>query len=166
MKKLVAVLGLCMLVAGALSAQVDYADAIGDFTFRLPTDWTLRDFSGLKYKIAVGEVRDNFAQNINIGNEAFGGSMDEYLAATKDAIAKYFAEFRMLKEEAFTADGGLAGRKLVVEDLQQNTRVRQYFYFFSKDGMYYVVTCSVLATDKAEVEKTFDASMRTFRLLK
>jgi hypothetical protein len=166
MKRTVLLFAVALNLIGTLTAQSVYSDRLGDFTYAFPSDWSIRDYPGMKYKIAVGEVKDNFAQNINVVDEAFGGTMEEYVSATKGLLEQYFVEYKILKEESFANDEGLNSWKIVVENLQQKIRVRQYFYIFNKDGMFFVATCSVLSSETEEIEKKFDSIMKTFKILK
>ena len=70
---------------------------------------------GLKYKWAVGPAAQGFAPNINVVDEPFAGTLDDYVAGnikTLSALVKYY---RQIDKGPFATTKGLEGVKLVTE---------------------------------------------------
>lgn len=136
----------------------------GGFSYDPPAGWTVSEMPGMKYRIAVGPVQQEFASNINVVDEAFAGSLADYVDANVSMIEKVLASPRILKRDDFqTADLSSASR-VVIEDEQQGRALRQTFYFFDGGRRKYVATCSTLADGADALDATFEASMKTFRV--
>lgn len=140
-----------------------HTEAAGGFSFIPPEGWQVRDFPGRKFKIVVGPAAAGFAANINIVDESFDGSLEDYVKANLNALPKAFKKYRLLKQESFVTAVGLPGARAIVEDEQNNRLLRQAFYFFSKKNTKFTITCSALAEEGDEFAPVFEASMKTFR---
>ncbi len=140
-----------------------HTEAAGGFSFIPPEGWKVRDFPGWKFKVAVGPVAAGFASNINIVDESFDGSLEDYVKASLNALSKALKKYRLLNQDSFVTTAGLKGARLIVEDEQNNQLLRQTFYIFSKKNTKFTVTCSVLAEEGDKFAPVFDASLKTFR---
>ncbi len=140
-----------------------HTEATGGFSFIPPEGWEIRDFPGKKFKIVVGPVAAGFAPNINIVDESFDGSLEDYVKANLNALPKAFKKYRLLKQDSFVTAAGLKGARVIVEDEQSNRLLSQTFYFFGKKKTKFIVTCSALAEQADEFAPVFEASMKTFR---
>ena len=68
------------------TAAVAQADEPGrfhgkGFSYLPPQGWALKEIPGLTNKVALATPADGFAPNLNVVDEEFGGSPDEYLEA-------------------------------------------------------------------------------------
>jgi hypothetical protein len=140
-----------------------HTEAAGGFSFIPPEGWQIRDFPGKKFKIVVGPAAAGFAANINIVDESFDGSLEDYAKASLNALPKVLKKYRLLKQENFVTAAGLQGMRAIVEDEQNNRLLRQTFYTFSKKSTKFTLTCSALAEEGDEFAPVFEASMKTFR---
>lgn len=157
---------LVLLLAGVTAAQgAELSEPTGGFAYTIPEGWQTRELPGLKYKIAYGPAAKGFAPNINVVNEAFAGSVEEYAALNLKAITGAFAEFRNLGQTSFVTTSGLKGVRLVTQAKQQDRLLRQVFYFLpGKANRKYVVTFSALLEDGPKHDAIADASIKTFVL--
>src|SRR5262245_10093979 len=117
-----------------------------EFSLDPPAGWSKQEVPGLKYPVWAGPAADGFAPNINVVDEAFSGSLEEYTEGNLRTVARVFEGFRLLGKEPFETNSGLKGMRATVENVQQGRRLRQTFYFFGDGSKYYVVTCSQLAS--------------------
>lgn len=134
----------------------------GGFSYIPPEGWKVMEFPGLKYKISCGQRANEFAPNINVVDEAFGGALDDYVDASVTNMEKLFKNLRIVSREPFSPEGGLSSVKLITENEQFGRPLRQTFFFFDKGNKMYVVTCSALGEGGEELDDLFDAAMKTF----
>ena len=123
----------------------------------------MRSLPGLKYKAAVGPAAQGFAPNINVVDEPFAGTLDDYVAGNIKTLSALVKDYRQIDKAPFVTTKGLEGVKLVTENRQKGAALRQTFYFFANGGTKFVVTGSCLAPDGEKLDKVFDTSLRTFR---
>ena len=140
-----------------------HVEPLGGFSFIPPDGWQVREFPGMKYKIAHGRPVDGFAPNINVVDEPFPGSLDEYAKANLVAMAKAFKDFRVISQETFETTSGEPGVRIIYEATQNGLLLRQSFHCFGKDDMKFVVTCSTLAEGGEKLDDAFKACINTFR---
>jgi hypothetical protein len=159
-----------LLCAGAARGDDEEArrhtEKAGGFSFSPPANWTVREFPGLKYKVVVGPVRASFASNINVVDEPFKGTLDDYVKANIGAMRMRFKKFKLEDQGDFKTTSGLRGARLVTESEQGGRLLRQTFYIFGTADTKYVVTCSTLAEGGKTLDPLFERSMKTFRFEK
>ena len=157
-----------LVASGAWAAQPQegrrHTEKAGGFSFVVPEGWTVRDFPGLKYKIVVGPARDGFAANMNVVDEAFRGSIDDYLKATLASMKQVFKDVQIEENGPFETKSGSKGGRIVAKTHQGERFLRQTFYCFGDGATMYVVTCSALAEGGKELDPLFERAMKTFRL--
>jgi hypothetical protein len=141
-------------------------EQIGGFSFVPPEGWDVRTVPGLKYKVVVGPVRDNLPANINIVDEPFKGSLDDYAKATVTAAQARFKKFRVVKEQEFKTAAGLPGVRLITEDEQKDKLLRQTFFIFSAADIIYVATASTVSEGGEKLDPIFEACLKSFRFEK
>ncbi|MDE1172011.1 MAG: hypothetical protein PW734_12530 [Verrucomicrobium sp.] len=152
-----------LLLAASAQAQVVANPNVG-FAYTAPPGWSIRQLPGISNPVALGPVADKFSPNINVVDEAFAGSLEEYVAKNKQAFKQTFPDASGWKESSFSNDSGLKGVKAAVRDTQENRKLRQIFYFFSgKQGRMIVVTCTALVDDDASLA-LFDKVLQTFQV--
>lgn len=140
-------------------------EAPGEFSYAPPTGWRVVEIPGLKYPVAVGTAVNRFAPNINVVGESFGGSMQEDVRRSREALRKALPEFKSLGQGAFATKSGLKGAKLVIRARQQGRLIRQMIFFLpGKAATKYVVTFSALAEEGGKYDARIDAAVRTFAL--
>jgi hypothetical protein len=135
----------------------------GGFSFVPPADRRAQNITGLKYKV-VGAVRERFACNINVVDEPFQGTVDEYVKANISALKERLAKFKVHEQGEFKTTSGLRGVRLVTESEQGRRLLRQTFYFFGTPDAKYVVTCSTLAEGGEKLDSVLEKAMKTFWL--
>ncbi|MGB7624379.1 MAG: hypothetical protein WBN92_18695 [Terriglobia bacterium] len=152
----------------AQAPVIRYVEPAGGFSFNVPSDWTIEEVPGQKYRMVFGPAVDGFAPNINVVDEPSLGSMDSYVAARLRGLPKLFEsasgkEFKTLTQTDFITKFGQRGIRVVTQ-LEINGRVlRQAEYFFQgREGKVFVVTCTVPTHGGEAFDKVFDESMKTF----
>ena len=82
------------------------------------------------------------------------------------AMKRLFQDFVLITREPFNTGDGLQGIRLVITNRQNNTDLRQTFYFFQAEaGRFLVVTCTDLVSNGDSLDSTFLESMKTFKVL-
>lgn len=137
----------------------------GGFAFLPPKDWQITEFGGLKYRIAIGPAKDNFAPNINVVDEKFAGPMEEYVVASLASLQKLLPGFKEIGQVAFATTSGIDGKKIVSESTQMERVLRQTFYVFKGKDRYYVITCTATADDGDSMATVFDDAIKSFKFL-
>ena len=75
----------------------------GGFSYVPPEGWTVKDFPGLKYKILHTTPVDQFAPNLNVMDENWQGTLEEYGKQNLASMKKLFPGFQLVKQvEAFS----------------------------------------------------------------
>jgi hypothetical protein len=136
----------------------------GGFSFVPPEGWAIIEIPGLKFRTAAGPSSDGFAPNINIVDEPFGGSLDEYSEINITTMEQVFEDFDLISEEDFETDDGERAVRIAGENVQQGDTLRQTYYLFDAGDTKLVVTCSRLADAQEEADAACDESMETFQI--
>ncbi len=143
-----------------------YIESEGGFSYIPPSGWEVVEFPGLKYKIARGVPTGDFAPNINFVDEAFSGSLDDYVTASLNAISQFFKDEYFISQEEFMTNEGQRSVKVIIENTQNGIELIQVFYFFDAGTKKFVVTYSRSADNGQENDILVDQSMKTFRIEK
>jgi hypothetical protein len=161
-------LAVSLVVVGIAIAQEGrrHTETAGGFSYEPPENWQLRDFGKVKYKVAVGPINDQFAANINIGEEAFKGEHGDYVKATKMNLVKVFKKYKLVSEAEFKTSSGMKGTRLIVENEQNGKLLRQTFYLLGAPEKMFIITGSVAASQGDKLDTTFDKMAKSFRIEK
>jgi len=143
-----------------------HVESEGGFSYVPPSGWQVTEWPGLKYKIASGAPIGDFAPNLNFVDEAFSGSLDDYVAANIATVKEAFQDVRVISQEDFFTDEGERGVKVVIENTQHDTEFYQAFYIFDAGEKKIAATYTRLADQGQENDALVDQSMRTFRIEK
>lgn len=143
-----------------------HIDKDGGFSFVPPEGWAVREFPGLKYKLVFAPAENQFAANINVVDEAYTGTVTDYIKATQDVLPKAIKKFRLIKREEFQTTAGIKTERMIIEGEQQDRLLRQTFYLFPTSKKMFVVTCTTLSAGGEKLDPTFEACMKTFRFEK
>ena len=157
---------LALIVIGSLvTAQNNRVlEKAGGFSYLLPKGWVAKAIPGYKYQFAFAPPSQSFAPNINFVDEAFGGSLQDYVAGNKTAMTKAFKKYRLLSEaRAATANVGDAV-KLTIQDEQNGKLLSQTFYFVDAGSKKFVITCTTLPNQRASLEPQCDELVKSFKL--
>ena len=121
----------------------------------------------MKYQIAFGPAKNSISPNINIVDEAYEGALKGYVDVNLENLRKIFVQFTLIKRDRFVTTKGLSGERMVTTSLQQNSLLRQSFYFFpGTNGKFLVVTCSASAKGGEALDSVFEESIKTIEINK
>jgi hypothetical protein len=149
---------------GGVAVNGRLAEPEGGFSYVPPDGWIVHPFPGLKYRIVAGPIEGGFAPNINVVDQLFAGSLEEYVGANLDALQQFLAEFRIVKQEDFQTTDGLQGVRVITYANHNGRTLRQTYYLFGNGNTKYVVTCTSRSEGGEELDPIFEASMKTFRV--
>jgi hypothetical protein len=156
MRKALVVLLLSFVLLGFGFGQESYVDPSGGFALALPEGWSLQDFKGLKYKIIVGPIENQFATNVTIVEDAFDGDQETYVENGFSGLENAFENFQMVESGDFETDSGMAGKKVVISFTQKGAAIWQAFYIFNNETRYFLVVCSSLVGNHEDFDAIFD----------
>jgi len=138
-----------------------------EFSVVPPKSWQVTNYSGLKYKIFIGQRENNFTPNINFIDEVYNGSLDDYVDLTIKSLKAYISNVEIIYQNSFVTDDNLESRKIIAITEQQGYLLRQSQYIFpGKNGLKMVATCTALASSGEMYDIIFDNSMKTFKWTK
>jgi hypothetical protein len=134
------------------------------FSYLLPSGWVSKTVPGYQHKFAIAPASQGFAPNVNFVFEEFGGSLLDYVTASKTSLKKVFKNFKILFEaRALTQNAGEAF-KLGIQNEQQGKLLFQAFYFVDAKTKKFVITCTSLPNQRAKLEPQCDALVKSFTL--
>lgn len=137
----------------------------GGFSYVPPEGWEIAEpSSATAYKVARSQAGEGFAANITLVDEAFTGSLEEYVSLSIDNMGAFFEGLQELGRDTFELDEGSPGVRVATENVQSGLALHQVFYFFDLGAKKLVITCSRLAGSGEEVDVMCDASVRTLRV--
>ena len=168
MKRLLFAAITLLIAVFAVHAEVGdrHVEQSGGYALRAPKDWQFREFPGLKYQVAFIAMPGGFSPNLNVVDEGYGGPLKSYVDENAKTLQKMFTGFKLVKRAPFVTASGVKGEKMITLSQQQNSRLRQVFYFFpGRGGKYFVVTCSTPADKGDAFDAAFDESLKTFELV-
>ena len=138
----------------------------GNFSYRPPLDWNVREFPGLKYRVVFGPTEGGFTTNINFVDETYNGNLTSYVDICLSQLRTFLPDFRLLSRETFRNNLGTVGEKVVINNTQQGFFLRQIFYILpARNNIYFVITCSVIDSAATGYLSIFDESIKTFELI-
>jgi hypothetical protein len=157
--------GLMLVGSLAFGQGNRVTERAGGFSYVVPRGWTAKAISGYKYQFVFAPVAQKFASNINFVDEAFSGSLQDYVVGNKAAMKKAFKKYQLLAEaRASTANAGNAA-KLAILNEQNGQVLSQIFYFVEAKTKKFVITCTTLPAQRAALEPQCDALVASFTLL-
>ena len=169
-KKLGFVMVLLLLIGVyAVYAQTGarIVESSGNFSFQPPLNWTVTEFPGLKYRVAIGPTEGGFTANITFVDETFDGNLESYVDLSIVNMETFFQGFRLLNREKFRTNSGIVGEKVIANTNQQSFFLRQIFYFLpARNNTYFVIVGSVLDRVATRYLTIFDESIKTFELVR
>jgi hypothetical protein len=150
---------------------VKYVDTTGGFSFCVPEGWTLTVQPGQKFKVVMGPASQFFVANINIQVNKNTTELRSYADA---GIKAYLASkspigaqnLTLLSRSDFLTDSKERADKAVFrEEYQGKVLVIIQYVIDTGTGKLHLAG-TTLAAERNVNEKLFDASMKTFELLK
>jgi hypothetical protein len=159
-------IGVAVALASVTVAQSGQrvTEKTGGFSYALPKGWNVRTLPGLKYQIAYAQPSKNFAPNVNFVDEAYTGSVADYVKLNKENIVKAKLGYVFTAEKAFTTDHVGQAVRLEAKTEQQGKKLSQIFYFLEGKTRKFVATCSRLIDQPATTDAGCDAIVKSFKL--
>ena len=159
------------LTANEKLELVPYTDAQLNFTIQMPKGWTAgkgtnnnRTFTLFLSPSPERDQQGNitFNENINAVSEITNLSFDNYLAKSKEALAKYLQDYHLIEERDVTL-GNIPGKIIEQTFTQNGLQYVSLQLFVQDETTAYVVTGLVLAS-KWDIDKDLlEASLMSFR---
>ncbi len=148
-----------------------YFDARDDFEISPPFGWAINESGALGASIIFQSTTPDlheekpFTASINVVVvQAQGDALDEIFAASKEQMARTFADFSLLGETFLIIDD-LAARGFEYTFTQGEFPLRIVQIVAVHEDKLYVISATALGAAWDKYEAAFDASLRSFRIL-
>ncbi len=161
MKKRLSFLVFCVLLSFPM---VCFAEELGGGYSLVPSEnWIIKSPPASKYKVVLTDPADNFAPNINVVEEEFSGSMEDYIRLSMETLVKMMMA-KKISESSFSSKNA-DGVRLVTHTQMNALKLRQVFYFFeNSQGQKVVVTASTSRDSGDKFDAAFDKMLHSFRV--
>lgn len=122
------------------------------FAMQYPESWTIRENSFntiVSFLSPITSKDDKFAENVNVVSETIADktvTLDDYYKVSEENLKKFFADFKLLKNEATTLSG-VPARMVVYTASQNQLKLRTTQIFTIKNGKAYIVTLTNTQSD-------------------
>ena len=134
-------------------------------SLRVPRGWEQTPMEGGNGVKFVAPKASGYTANFNVLSDPFAGSLDEYAEATISAVKAAVPAAVLGAKVPFGTDSGVASLKLPLRQKVKDVEVAQILYLFEgQNGRKMVLTSSTTATQLADMEKLFDACMKTLAI--
>lgn len=161
-KKLLIFMLIIFTASFAIAAVIDE----GSFSYKLPDQWIAKKVFFLKYRVIYTPGAGNFPSTINIVDDKWDGTAEEYEDQNTKKLEKSVKLFRVVDSGELTTDDGLKASMTRFTCEHQKTLIRQTQYFFKNNGRIYIVTCTSEAADEAQFDSLFEKCVKTFKFAK
>lgn len=140
-------------------------EAPDQFSYMAPEGWMVAEVTGVKYKVAITNPSNGVAPNLNVVDDSFKGTMDEYVRQNLEDLEKSFDEFKKLGQNSFTTTSGVKGVKVIIQARQQGKLLRQIFFLLrGKNDVKYVITFTASAEEGKKYDAIVEKAIKTFVL--
>ena len=139
-----------------------YYEEVGGYSLCLPKSWQTAELPGFKYYIFIGPMLNGFTPNMNIIDQQYISSLEEYVDLNITQMGQIFNDFVVVSRTNFSTDNNLSGERLVILNEQYSNKLKQIFYIFAKGDRKIVITCTVPANSGELYDSIFDESIKTF----
>jgi hypothetical protein len=160
---------LLVIAAGQQKPQ-RYTDAAGGFSFAVPQGWQISETaSDAPHKTTYGPRVDGYTPNITVEDDAYPGSLQEYVEAAgkvleTNANSIGMKSLQLLEKSAFVTAAGLKGYKLTHTAVVKDIPIIFRRYVFERSNQKQLIfTCTSL-TATPEIGAVCDAAMKTVTL--
>jgi hypothetical protein len=156
---------LILILSSLVMAQTNRVlEKASGFSYLVPSGWVSKTIPGYQNKFVMAPASQGFAPNINFVSEDFGGSLINYVTASKNALKKGVKNFKILFETRAPTNNAGDAIKLGLQDEQQGKLLFQAFYFVDAKTKKFVITCTTLPSQRAKLEPDCDALVKSFTL--
>lgn len=139
----------------------------GGFSFCPPGGWIVREFPGLKFKIAIGPRDNSFTPNINITDYQFEGTLEQFTDQSINEMKNSMESFTLITNENFVTEKKVTAKRLISISKGKKQMLRYSFlYFMGPKRKFIVITCTSPADGGEKYDNIFYESLRTVELLK
>jgi len=141
-----------------------YTEINGGFSMSMPRDWQTIDASQ-KYLIIIGPTENGFTPNINFADDAYSGSLSEYIDAVFLFIRQVYSELTTINRGSFSTSSGLRGEYATIQGRMGEVSVRQIMYIFPNAGRDKIIfiTCTAPIVSGERFDSLFNECVKTFR---
>lgn len=137
-----------------------------EFSYVIPDGWETQEWPGAKYKIVMGPEENGLTPSLNIVDEAYTGSLEDYADLNIEQAEMHMLDFELFSRTDFETDHGDTAIRFDTVNTQQGQLFRMWFYLFDGETRNYVLTCTAHteAHDLDAMKTICDDAARTFRV--
>ncbi|MCL2185837.1 MAG: hypothetical protein FWB86_08315 [Treponema sp.] len=170
-RKLILSLILIIIFVQNINSQQNFS--LGDlytetsFTMSMPAGWRTVDFNQ-KYLMIIGQEVGGLTPNIGFGDEAYAGTISDYINILIDSFPIYFTDFVLVNRSNITTNAGITGERITYQATMGQIRIRQIMYVLPNKQKTAVmcISCTAPINSGETLDAVFEASVKTFLWLK
>lgn len=136
-----------------------YLEENRGFLIYPPESWDTTNYPGLKYKILVGQMENDFVPNINFAEE--NNPFSQFYTYIDVSISNLGDGARAVSYDRFNTANGLEGFKIVTN----TANLLQIYYMFDTGQKAFIVTCSASLQSETDYNEIFDTTVKTLEFL-
>jgi len=137
-----------------------YSETAGGYSIFIPKDWEAVEFAGLKYKMLVGPIENDFRINFVFEAASFRERMVD---ASIEMWEKLFLEFELIQRSEFVTLKNLKCEKLETKSLQNKIHARQLvYYLYGNNGKVMIIVCTMHIKNGNVYDELIDKIINTF----
>ncbi|MGH7143719.1 MAG: hypothetical protein ACREJ2_06220 [Planctomycetota bacterium] len=156
----------CLVATGGCGHKTkrgSYFDAQHGFSFNPPTGWVIKPTPGAKFPVWTDATQKGFSRIINLDNEQFDGSLDDYTNANL-ATLKNNKDFNIVKQDTFETDDGPTAYHLISDTTNGTVHLRQHFFLYDGGSQKFVLCYTSLAADRDTHDAEAMVMAKSFRI--
>ncbi|MCC5789999.1 MAG: hypothetical protein JJT75_10205 [Opitutales bacterium] len=133
-------------------------------SYKPPEDWNLLLHLGIPGGLIAGPETEDITPGISVLRARTGPlSQSRFIRSFIEQKFLEFRQFREFSERPFTTDSDIEGVRLHIQSRSEVGPVRQFLYFFFRDGEAFVLTGSAPPSHAAFFGQYYDRVAKTFR---
>ncbi|MCH8475045.1 MAG: hypothetical protein LAT55_07450 [Opitutales bacterium] len=129
-----------------------------------PEDWNILRHLGIPGGLVAGPEIDNITPGLTVLRARLGPqSQSRFIRSFVEQKFLEFRQFREISERPFTTDSGIEGVRLHIQSRSETGPVRQFLYFFFRDGEAFVLTGTAPPSQANFFGQYYDRVAESFR---
>ena len=153
-----------MIASLVFVASIASAYDFGDFTAEVPSGWSMQEFPGIKYKIALAPPEGGFTANIVSNSQPAIMAFDDTVKAEVDMLGVMIPGIKVHEKKKITLPSGLPAVMVLTTSVQNGVAVRQRMYLVDGGKNLFVIACTVVEKDGSRYDKECYKFANTFKL--
>lgn len=134
------------------------------FSFVPPENWEQGEMPGFKYKVFSFTPHGEFSPNINVVNEKFAGSLEEYTSANLASLDAMIPSWKLEREFKVQLDSGAEAHAYSSTAEMWEMNLKQTGFLFDGGDTKFIMTFTQEQSDPRDLSDVVENCVRTFRV--